>query len=398
MTRNDESSAARTHPQDNGADDTALLAQSLARGAAGTALLHIERAHTQIGTWQTARAWVNTATREEIIASHHTGLFYGAPAITFVLRTAQADGIPRYRSSINTLHGHLTRTTELRLQAANARIERGETTTFAEYDLFYGLTGIGALLLRHSPEVPQLQHILTYLVQLTRPLPDGRPGWWVAHAPDPLLPTPGGHLNLGMAHGAAGILAFLSTAARRGRTVPGQLDAIADLGEWFDRWQQDGPAGPWWPQWISGSELTTAGRSAQTGPPRPSWCYGTPGIGRAQQLAAIALADAARQRRAEHALAASLTDPDQLALITDPGLCHGIAGVYQTAWRAARDALTPTISQQLPAVINLLHQHTPPADPAGLLDGSAGLALAQHTAAHPDTPPLSGWDACLLID
>ena len=30
--------------------------------------------------------------------------------------------------------------------------------------------------------------------------------------------------------------------------------------------------------------------------------------------------------------------------------------------------------------------------------GDAGLALALHTAAHPATEPISGWDACLLIN
>jgi hypothetical protein len=49
------------------------------------------------------------------------------------------------------------------------------------------------------------------------------------------------------------------------------------------------------------------------------------GIARAQQLAALATNGLRRQAAAGETLAASLTDT-QLARITEPGLCHGIAG------------------------------------------------------------------------
>lgn len=374
-----------------------LLAQSLARGAAGTALLHIERACSGTGPWQTAHAWVKTATSGPIIASEQAGLFYGAPAISFILHAAQADGNIRYRAAARTVDEYVTRLAERRLLAAESRISRDEDATFAEYDLFYGLTGIGALLLCHTPGSALLPRILSYLVRLTETRPDERPGWWVNHDPDPALPTSGGHANLGMAHGGSGILAFISSAARRGIIVDRHLDAIARLSEWFDRWRQDGPAGHWWPQWITRDELT-AGWPARPGPPRPSWCYGTAGVARSLQLAAIALGDATRQHIAEQALADCLTDPGQVQRITGPGLCHGIAGVYQTAWRSARDALTPSIGQQLPALSTTLRQHAGTAGPASLLDGNAGLALALETAASPGAPPHTGWDACLLID
>ena len=58
---------------------------------------------------------------------------------------------------------------------------------------------------------------------------------------------------------------------------------------------------------------------------------GTPGLARAQQLAALALGDRARQQAAEDALARCLADPVQLARISDPALCHGWAGLLLTA-------------------------------------------------------------------
>ncbi len=92
---------------------------------------------------------------------------------------------------------------------------------------------------------------------------------------------------------------------------------------------------PWWPHWITRAELR-AGRPQGRPRAAPSWCYGSTGIARALQLAAIATGDRDRQDAAETALAASLAD-DQLDRATDAGLCHGLAGLYQTAYRAAQD-------------------------------------------------------------
>ena len=371
-------------------------AQSLARGAAGVALLHIERAHAGLATWSAAHTWVQAATRSEISAADQAGLFAGAPAIAFILHAA-GSRYDRYLSGIDATVASLA---HRRVDAALARIRRRELTAFAEYDLLFGLTGIGQLLLRHDPGSDALGRILTYLVRLTEPIPvDGTtlPGWWTVHDPDPLLPTPGGHANIGLAHGITGPLALLSSAYRAGVTVDGHIDAIQTICQHLDTWRQDSESGPWWPQWITRDDLRT-GRPSHPRPPRPSWCYGTPGIARALQLAAIAVHDTACQSAAEDALARCLADPTQLALISDPGLCHGWAGLYQTAWRAAAEALTPAIGQHLAHVAELLLQRAQATTdlPDGLLDGTAGLALALHTARH-NTPPISGWDACLLI-
>jgi lantibiotic biosynthesis protein len=206
------------------ADEAAC--QSLATGRAGTALLHIERALTGSGDWASARAAIQQAVGGPIDAAEHAGLYYGAPAIAFVLHAAGSDGRPCYRSSATALDGHVLRLAHQRLATAAGRMKRGETATFGEYDLFYGLTGIGALLLHRMPGSDVCTDVLRYLTRLTAPRhQDGLelPGWWVAHDPDPILPTPGGHANFGMAHGAAGLLALLALATCRGRVVDGQI-------------------------------------------------------------------------------------------------------------------------------------------------------------------------------
>ncbi|MEO3854505.1 lanthionine synthetase C family protein [Acrocarpospora sp. B8E8] len=378
--------------------------QSLATGAVGTALLSVERALAGSGGWRDAHERIRQVTAGPIDAAAHAGLYYGAPAIAFLLHAVGTGGHPRYRAAATTLDYPVLRLIRRRLTAAENRMKRGGPAQFREYDLFYGLTGLGALLLHRLPGSDTFADVLRYLIRLTEPRrEDGEgglelPGWWVPHDPDRLLPTPGGHANLGMAHGAAGVLALLALGISHGRIVDGQAEAVETLGSWFDRWRQDSADGPWWPQWITREELRT-GRLLQKGPVRPSWCYGAAGIARALQLAGLATGDTVRRATAEQALAACLADR-QLDRITEAGLCHGLAGVYQTAFRAASDAGSPAIAQRLPALASVLIRRTTAPDTegegAGFLTGSAGVSLALETARH-TAPPCSGWDTCLLI-
>lgn len=379
-------------------------AQSLARGAAGVALWHIERAHhNATGARERVHAWVQAAVAKPISNAEAAGLYAGLPAITFLLHTAESV-IPAYRRVIKQFDTHLIRLVHRRVEAAMARIDRGALPAFAEYDLLHGLTGIGQLLLCFAPGNDAFARVLRYLVRLTQPLRvDGEsvPGWWVGHDPDPLLPTPGGHINLGLAHGITGPLALLAAAMRRGITVEGHREAIDTITAHLDRWRRDTAVGSWWPYWVNRDDHAR-GHIGQRHPGRPSWCYGTPGIARAQQLAALATADSIRQHTAEAALAACLADPDQLTLITDLGLCHGWAGLYHTTARAAADARTPILAANLPRLAGLLARHANAARPpdAGFLDGAAGVALGISTATGDNgtgnTPP-SGWDQCLLV-
>ncbi|MEU9190148.1 lanthionine synthetase C family protein [Streptomyces sp. NPDC048484] len=382
-------------------EDQPWQAQDLAAGAAGSALLHIERARTGDGTWQQAHSWIKTAVATTISAADTSGLYLGAPAAAFMLDCAVTAEAPRYQDALAALDRHVAQLAHRRCDAARTRMRYRRPADFHEYDIFYGLTGIGTYLLRRSPSGTAMARVLAYLVRLTLPIRHGDqgflPGWWVGHEPD-LTPStvPAGHANFGTAHGITGCLLLLARALRQGVRVDGHEDAVDTILHWLDTWRQDNPAGSWWPEHLHLGELR-AGRPDQRGPARPSWCYGTPGIARAGQLAALARRDPARQRLYEDAMARCLTNPDQLSKITDAGLCHGWAGVYQTAFRAAHDAAAPALRAILPDLAAALTQHARPGRGPGLLLGDAGTALALTTAAH-DAAPTSGWDACLLID
>jgi hypothetical protein len=392
---------------DEQAEEGALISpapvgDSLSNGAAGIALLHIARAQTGTGSWTTAHDWVRTASRAVTAHPEVAGLYRGAPAVAFTLHTAD---LPSYTPALATLDSHITALTRHRLHAAHGRMGRGELPALREYDLISGLTGIGAYLLHRDRDPDLTRRVLAYLVRLTEPVRiDGEwlPGWWCAHGPvdQPAERWRGGHANLGMAHGVSGVLALLATAMLRGITVAGQAEAIERIAAFLDQWRAGGGRRAWWPERIT-LDQWRCGHPAQNGPHRPSWCYGTPGLARAQQLAGLALGDPRRARLAEAALAGCLTDTQQLGLLTDASICHGWAGLVHTTWRAAADAgpdgelaaLLPGLRARLADYLDQPDQHGPPGE--GLLDGAAGVALVQHTQAAGAFT--TGWDSCLLV-
>ncbi|CRK59226.1 Lanthionine biosynthesis cyclase LanC [Alloactinosynnema sp. L-07] len=368
--------------------------QSLANGAAGIALLHIERARTGHGSPATAHAWLTAATAQGVHRGDQAGLFHGAPALAFATNlAAQATG--GYQHAHSDFAAATISITTTRLALAHARIDRGDTPALAEFDLIRGLTGLGAYHLTAHPDHPITTAVLAYLVQLAEPHPTGLPGWWTHLAPYGRRSHDysDGHGNFGVAHGIAGPLALLAIAIREGVVVRGHIAAINRILTWLDTWQQRTPTGTWWPRTITTDELGT-GRTQTTRPGPPSWCYGTPGLARAQQLAAIATNDPTRRHTAETALLDCLTDPAQADQITDAGLCHGAAGLLHTTTRIASDASVPELTSLLPdltaRLIDQLRRQ-----PAGteLLDGSAGAALALHSL----TAQPTSWDRCLLL-
>jgi membrane-associated phospholipid phosphatase len=183
-------------------------------------------------------------TRSPLVLDEETSsLYFGAPAVAFAIHAA-GRGSDRYAGALQALDTKIVHLTQRRLALAHVRLRCGERPRASEFDLFYGLTGLGCYLL--ARQHPALQDVLSYLVRLTMPLPhdaEQLPGWWTS--PDPFGGGnfPGGHGNLGMAHGIAGPLALLAQSLRRGITVDGQRDAIAVICEWLDTWRQDAEIG-----------------------------------------------------------------------------------------------------------------------------------------------------------
>jgi hypothetical protein len=375
--------------------------QSLGGGAAGIALLHIERARSGHSSWDTAHAWLSAAVSDHLTAGSNAGPFFGAPALAAVMHAA-VERPGKLDRALRQLDTATLALTHRRLDHARARLDRAERPAMAEFDLICGLSGLGAHYLHFHPHDEITADVLAYLVRLTEPprADTGRlPGWWTevgttgARTPD----FPGGHGNLAMSHGISAPLALLSLALCRGVVVDGHQEAIRRICAWLDFWRQDDMTGSWWPGFVTPSQVDT-GAVPSTSRQRLSWCYGTPGVARAQQLAGLALGDVERQRLAEAAMVAGLSDDSQVDRIREIGLCHGVAGVLHTTWRMAGHALTPDLAGHVPHLVDtLLHRLTSTlsATPE-FLDGMAGVALALHTAVS-GIAPQSGWDTCLML-
>jgi hypothetical protein len=373
--------------------------QSLGGGAVGIALLHIERARTGHGDWETAYAWLREAAREPVSAGVNAGLFYGAPALALALHTAIAG--TEVSDSLSQLDRAVTAVTRQRLDQAVARFRAASTPPMGEFDLIRGLAGLGAYHLRRHPGRDLTVEVLDYLVRLTEPLPGHKdlPGWWTHTAPT--KETAGtarfadGHANLSMSHGIAAALAVLALGLRQGVRVRDHETAIERICSWYDTWEQYDTTGTWWPTILTLAQV----HGHEPLPPRQraSWCYGTPGIARALQLAGLATGNDRRRRSAETALLYQVRSAESLGARDDAGLCHGLAGVLHTTWRAGADAVTPELASEATRLVQAVVDRTDPlTEETEFLDGLAGVALALHTVTTDHRE--AQWDTCLLLN
>ncbi|TKG62331.1 lanthionine synthetase C family protein [Prauserella endophytica] len=377
--------------------------QSLAHGAPGVALLHIELAAAGIRPFDRAHEWLTVVAGKPVTAGASTGGFYGAPAVARAIAGAAAVRPGTYRSALAPLARQVAADAHARVDTAHRRMDAGELPVMAEFDTIRGLAGLGAYLLHHDHGGTALRAVLGALVRLAHPVTiegEALPGWWTLTGPTGRVEDefPGGHGNFGLAHGISGPLALLAQALRRGITVDGQREAVETICAWLDSWRIDAPGGHRWPYMITREEARSRPAHVQHSGAdrRPSWCYGTAGIARALHLAALALSDDSRRQIAEDALVSAVTDSTQEELVSDASLCHGYAGLARITARAATDATGPAATRLRALASDLLHRARaqPIPDGPGVLEGAAGVGLAALAAV---TEPATGWDTCLLI-
>ncbi|MGP3775407.1 lanthionine synthetase C family protein [Streptomyces sp. SDT5-1] len=373
----------------------------LGNGLAGTAVYEMVMARHR-GVWEGAHT-VAKALASRPVTSHPAtaSLYRGAPAVAYALHTGAH---PAYVKALEYADREVTAIVERRLTAAFDRMRTGRPPRLREYDLISGLTGLGAYLL-HRGHTTLLQHVLGYLVRLlTEPVAVSGlevPGWWAADSPRGRYDEhwPHGHANFGLAHGVAGPVALLALSARAGITVANQNKVLHEGIRILTHWARPlHGGGTGWPEALDLAKFQR-GPLPLARPTRPSWCYGTPGIARALQLAALACANASAQHLAEKALLSCVTDRAQTSQLNDATVCHGWAGLLLTVERAAADAADDTLERQLPRLhthlTNYLVQHDIPHSP-GLLTGTDGILLALHTLS-PSHPATATWETCLLL-
>ncbi|RLU79699.1 lanthionine synthetase C family protein [Streptomyces griseocarneus] len=402
-------------------------ALSLGDGYPGVAMLYARLGHAD-NIWRpVTHACLSAAVSRLGSPDSATGLYHGAPALVFAVRCAVA-GPRDYAGLLTALDARVADHVGALLARERSRRASGARgVALAGYDVIAGLTGLGRYLLAcGEAQRPLLREVLAHLVDLSRPLRTaGRelPGWWVPDPPSPAAGDafPHGHLNLGLAHGIPGPLALLALAHREGITVPGMDEAMHRIADWLLGHRCQDTAGPSWPACLAPDHEHVPGGVIAL-PTRAAWCYGTPGVARALQLAGQALGERTWETEAVHALHAVLDRPREEWGLRDAMICHGTAGLLQIVTRVAHDSGDVRLSAWTERLTDEVMAHHDPAaafafpstpppgavqgtgerqawarDRAGFLEGAAGTALALFGRVEPGAGGTLPWDAALLI-
>ncbi|MFJ6381390.1 lanthionine synthetase C family protein [Kitasatospora sp. NPDC092039] len=418
----------------------------LAEGHPGVALLFAELADSIGGLRAAGHAHLRAAAAG-LAGPQPTGLFAGPASLAHAARLARHRP-GDYASLLDSLDAWIADRLRSLLTVERQRLDAGRAgVRLSAFDVISGTAGLGRyLLLTPDRHRPLLEDTLTHLVRLTRPVDVNGialPGWWAPTIPGAGPQDSVGHANLGLAHGISGPLALLALAWRSGVRVAGHPQAVHTIVDHLLEWQHAdgswpqvvghdallaGPGGGGSSEGASGAAGSTGDGAGEGGPSGGgaggngrrmiAWCYGTPGVARALQLAGLALDRADWRRRAEDALSSVLGDPADA--LPDTSLCHGRAGVLHIATLMARDSGDPRLTARLPALLSRVLDAYDPAQPfgfrydrpslpgsvspaphrAGFLDGAAGIALAltAHRAGPASSGAATAWDTTLLLN
>jgi hypothetical protein len=383
---------ARSRP-DQPAAETAETAESAE--SAETALTHLEDAVEMLGT-------------EPLTSSLYTGFTGIAWAVELVDRLLGTEGEDRNGDIDEALASLLPR-----------------YPRDAPYDLINGLTGLGVYALTRWPRVGAASCLLGVVDQLARRAREDQDGiyWWTPSSWRGLRGEryrPAG-VDLGMAHGIAGVIPFLARVYRLGLARPVVRPLLDGAVGWLLAHLVDTASGPTVPYFVADG--------VEPGPARSAWCYGDPGVAMALLLAARDVGDLAWAQAATGLALRAAARPAEQTGVTDAGLCHGSAGLahlfnrlYQlTAEQALADAArfwvertfelcsasapgesapgadaprTAAPGAAAPARVPLAAAAQPAYGGPGLLEGAAGVALALAAAATTAEPV---WDQMLLV-
>lgn len=380
---------------------------TLAQGDAGQALLadQLDRVWPGAGWAEVAQEHLGRAAAfHRRAAGRRVGLISGAAGLAWAIRRVGAE---RHQALVAELDG----ATAQAALAEAARIRGRSGLTVSSYDLISGLSGV-LLAMLPTEDQPRPSPALRFLVRALCELvlsPGDLPAW---HTPVDLLydddlrrQYPHGYLNVGLAHGAPGILAALSLAQLSGHRAERLEPAIRTLAEWLRRHTGGAADHPVWPTAV---RLAAGDRTLQVvdacEQSRDAWCYGTPGVARAMYLAGTALDEAGWRAAASAAMAGVYARPVPDRAIDSATFCHGVAGLLQITLRFAQDTGEPGYDDAATALTEQILSAVDPrrpmgvantepgdnlVDQPGLLDGATGVCLVLLAAAT-DVDP--GWD------
>lgn len=348
-------------------------------------------------------------------------LFGGLAGMAFAA-TAASHNETRYKRLIEHFDDMLAKASMSYLEAANREILMGKGVSSGMYDVIQGLSGIGRYCLTKSHNerlLMVLREILAYLVKITHPLTiEGKriPGWYIPRDSQLMKRDKElfakGNFNCGLAHGIPGPLALLSLAIINHVAVEGQREAILEISKWLVGAKQMDEYGSFWLDRVGFEEEESNWNVNQIYIKREAWCYGTPGVARTIYLAGTALGNEELCELALESYYAVFLRPEEEWRCHSPTFCHGFSGLLAMTVRMAEDTKDVRLQVYLDKLVDRLVSFYNPNHPlgfrdvemmggevreidkAGLLEGSAGVALALLSMSS-EVEPI--WDRAFLI-
>lgn len=389
----------------HGLKERTLWPMGLASGYLSSALLfaHLDRCYPTAGWDRVAHEHLSHAIEPlEQGQTVRLGLYQGIAGLGYVARYMDPNH-ERYRTLIRAVERGL-------LESLGRFSDVPSPIKTNHYDLINGITGVLAFLVEDSPSAlaTSLQdQAIEFLISTTgRTAIDHRGGFFVDSGEMPFeedrLLFPSGALDLGLAHGIAGVIAALAVATLNGSATSERLGAIERLCDIIWQCRIEGEGGANWP-----AKVGPAGPRQGSGG-RYSWCYRAPGVSRALALGGIATGSEVVASNAVDSFRFVASHGESGLRGLGPTLCHGLAGVLQIAlrfWNDTHDELMASFAQECCIALlekfdrssSLCYRNEVAAgaiDDPGLLTGAAGIALSLLSVTSPHAP---AWDRVLLL-
>lgn len=197
-----------------------------------------------------------------------------------------------------------------------------------------------------------------------------------------------GYLDLGLAHGVAGVLATLGAAHRMGIEADAAREAGVrlrnELGDNLSRTSHG----------VDVAYRRTASVVSRSDAARTAWCYGVPGLALAFASSAVEEGDRAV---AEELWASTMARPRASRGLSGSGICHGSAGLVLVG-RALRRSGVPVPEEDLVSLVTEIIDASQESsrygfrdldnrgveyDTAGFLQGAAGVAATLLSVGSP---------------
>jgi lantibiotic biosynthesis protein len=377
---------------------------SLAEGRAGQALFfaYLGRFSGEEGYLGVSERLLDEATDALVEVPMHAGLYSGFPGIAWTEQ--HLAGFLGFKDDPGDDAGR---------EIDEAVLDVLSQTPWPEsVDLIRGLAGIGVYAIERLPRSAAracLERILAHLADLAERDSNGAK-WFTPPnllGPWALSFAPNGRYDLGVAHGAPGVISLLAEVHRLGLLDARGISLLEEAVRWLLARMDEQSGGPGcFNSWVAPGGVET--------PARLAWCYGDPGIAAAVLNAARALGRPDWEAAGLEIAIRAATRPLESSGIRDAGLCHGALGLAHLFNRIHQATRDDRFAEAARLWYGLgLHSFRRPGEgvggfpvsrrepdgtytwqeKGGLLVGSAGVGLAL-LAGLSDQEPL--WDRLLL--